>query len=57
MLSEEQRVCIVLRNVEGLTYEEIANTLGIDINSVRSRLKRARDKMLEIRKEVMGNEL
>ncbi|MBF0387433.1 MAG: RNA polymerase sigma factor [Candidatus Omnitrophica bacterium] len=56
-LTAEQRACIVLRNVEGLTYEEIAGALGIDINSVRSRLKRAREKMLSIKKEVMADEL
>ena len=57
LLSPEQRACVVLRNIEGMSYEEIAQTLGIDINSVRSRLKRARDKMLAARKEVMQHEL
>ena len=36
---------------------EIAQTLGVDINSVRSRLKRARDKMLAHKKEVMQDGL
>ncbi|MFH0754395.1 MAG: sigma-70 family RNA polymerase sigma factor [Candidatus Omnitrophota bacterium] len=57
MLSTEQRVCMVLRNIEGLTYEQIAQTLGVDINAVRSRLKRARDKVLALKKEVMLHEL
>ncbi|MBF0593589.1 MAG: sigma-70 family RNA polymerase sigma factor [Candidatus Omnitrophica bacterium] len=56
-LSEEQRACIVLRNMEGLKYEEIAGVLGIDINAVRSRLKRARVKLLSVRDEVMANEM
>jgi RNA polymerase sigma-70 factor (ECF subfamily) len=56
-LTPEQRACIVLRNMEGLSYEEIAETLTIDINSVRSRLKRAREKLLSIKKEVMDNGL
>ena len=42
MLNPEQRTCIVLREIEGLSYEEISRTLRIKINTVRSRLKRAR---------------
>jgi len=56
-LTPEQRVCIVLRNIEGLSYEDMAKVLDIDINAVRSRLKRAREKLLSVRKEVMVNEL
>ncbi|MGB2629862.1 MAG: RNA polymerase sigma factor [Candidatus Omnitrophota bacterium] len=47
MLNPDQRACIVLRNIEGLSYEEIAKTLRININTVRTRLKRARTKILE----------
>ncbi len=50
-LTPEQKICIVLRNVEGLSYEEIAQSLKIDINAVRSRLKRAREKLLSLKKE------
>jgi len=45
-LEPEQRVCIVLREIEGLSYEEIAGALKININTVRSRLSRAREKLL-----------
>ncbi len=48
----DQRACIVLRNIEGLSYEEIAKSLNININTVRSRLKRAREKLLAVRKQV-----
>ena len=41
-LSPEQRAVIVLRSIEGLSYHEIAQTLKIPINTVRSRIKRAR---------------
>ena len=51
-LNPEQKACVVLRNIEGLSYEEIAQSLNININTVRSRLKRAREKLLEIRKQV-----
>jgi len=56
-LTPEQRACIVLRNIEGLSYKEIAQVLNIGINAVRSRLKRAREKVLALKNEVMANEL
>ncbi len=57
ILSPDQRACIVLRNIEGLSYQEIADTLRININTVRTRLKRAREKLLTLRKGVTENEL
>ncbi|MCX5680500.1 MAG: sigma-70 family RNA polymerase sigma factor [Candidatus Omnitrophica bacterium] len=45
-LSFEHRSCIVLREIEGLDYKEMAQVLGIPINTVRSRLKRARAAMV-----------
>ncbi len=56
-LNEDQRACVVLRNIEDLSYQEIAATLKININTVRSRLKRAREKLITLRKEVIQNEL
>ncbi len=56
-LSPDQRVCIVLRSVEGLSYQEIAESLNININTVRSRLKRAREKLIALRKEMVKNEM
>lgn len=56
-LNTEQRACMILRSIEGLRYDEIAESLKIPINTVRSRLKRAREKLLQIRNEVMQNEV
>jgi len=42
-LPEELRVAIVLRELEGLSYEEIANAMECPIGTVRSRIFRARD--------------
>ena len=56
-LNPEQRACIVLRNMEGLSYQEIAETLGININTVRSRLKRGRETLISLGKEVVNHEL
>ncbi|MCA9404918.1 MAG: sigma-70 family RNA polymerase sigma factor [Candidatus Omnitrophica bacterium] len=54
VLNPDQKACVILRSLEGLSYEEIASTLNININTVRSRLKRAREKMLSIKEEVMN---
>jgi RNA polymerase sigma-70 factor, ECF subfamily len=41
-LPDEQRIVVVLRDLDGLAYEEIAQTLDLPVNTVRSRLHRAR---------------
>jgi len=46
-LPEELRMAIVLREIEGLSYEEIAVTMGCPIGTVRSRIFRARDAISE----------
>ncbi|OGL43836.1 MAG: hypothetical protein A2W05_00765 [Candidatus Schekmanbacteria bacterium RBG_16_38_10] len=56
-LSADQRTCLILRTMEGLSYQEIADVLQININTVRTRLKRAREKLLALREEVIKNEL
>ena len=56
-LDVNQRACIVLRNIEGLSYREISDALHININTVRTRLKRAREKLLNSGRGVIKNEL
>jgi len=41
-LNPQQRACLALREMQGASYREIAATLMIPLNTVRSRLKRAR---------------
>jgi len=46
----DQRIAIVLREVDGLSYEEIAYSLGVAVGTVKSRLTRARQALrLELR--------
>jgi RNA polymerase sigma-70 factor (ECF subfamily) len=47
LLRPEQRMCFVLREIDSLSYEEISEVLMIPLNTVRSRLKRAREALLE----------
>jgi len=42
-LPEDLRTAVVLRELEGMSYEEIANAMSCPIGTVRSRIFRARD--------------
>ena len=41
-LPDDRRIVVVLRDLEGLSYEEIAAALHLELGTVRSRLHRAR---------------
>lgn len=47
----DQRTALVLREIDGLRYEEIAFSLGVAIGTVKSRLTRARQ---TLRAELLG---
>lgn len=47
-LNPEYKACLLLREIEGLSYKEIAVSLRIPVNTVRSRIKRAREALLEV---------
>ena len=51
-LQDHHRAVVVLRDIEGMNYSEIAETLGIEIGTVKSRLSRARANLREILKAV-----
>ena len=44
-LPEEMRQIIVLRDMRGMSYEEIAETLELPLGTVKSRVSRAREKL------------
>ncbi|QDV32438.1 sigma-70 family RNA polymerase sigma factor [Tautonia plasticadhaerens] len=46
-LAPDHRAVVVLKEFDGLRYEEIAATLGVPVGTVRSRLHRARRELRE----------
>lgn len=56
LLSPELRTIIVLREIEGFSYEEIASRLKLPLGTIKSRINRARIQMAEaIIKKSEGN--
>jgi len=46
-LPEQLRVPLVLKHMEGCSYEEIADTLGIGVSAAKMRVMRARDELVQ----------
>ncbi|MDB5063795.1 MAG: sigma-70 family polymerase sigma factor [Chloroflexi bacterium] len=55
-LPPQQRVCLVLREVEGLSYRDIANRLSVSSGSIESLLFRARRRFREEYLRLEGDE-
>lgn len=55
-LSYEHQEVIVLRDIQGLAYEEIASALGCNLGTIKSRLSRARLELKDKLKGVMPDE-
>ncbi len=47
-LDDMHRAVIVLRDIEGMNYAQIAEVIGIELGTVKSRLSRARSNLREI---------
>ena len=56
-LPEYHRAVIVLREIEGLSYEEMSQVLGVPKGTIMSRLFHARKKMQATLSEYMQGEL
>ena len=55
-LPEELRRAIVLREIDGMSYEDIALAMNCPIGTVRSRIFRAREAIASKLRPIMGNE-
>lgn len=55
-LPEEFREVVVMRDLEGLSYKEIADIAGLPIGTVMSRLARARKRLQRMLKVASGSE-
>jgi len=55
-LPEDLRVAITLREMEGMSYEEIATTMDCPIGTVRSRIFRAREAIDQRLKPLLDNQ-
>ena len=44
-IKEEYRIALMLREIEELSYDEIAQTLSISIGTVKSRIARGREEL------------
>ena len=46
-LPEDMRAAVVLRDVEGYSYDEIARMLDANVGTIKSRISRGREKLRE----------
>jgi len=53
-LPEELRTAIQLREIEGMSYEDIAKVMDCPIGTVRSRIFRAREAIAEQLRPLLG---
>ena len=52
-LDDAQRAVVVLRDIEGMNYNQIAHVLDIELGTVRSRLSRGRKKLRQILEAIL----
>lgn len=55
-LSLEQRMVLILREIEGLSYHEMAQTLNCSLDAVKGRLRRAREDFEKMLRHFLGGE-
>lgn len=47
-LPEDMRSAIVLREMQGLSYEEISDVLSVNVGTIKSRISRGREKLRQL---------
>ncbi|MEO6809069.1 MAG: sigma-70 family RNA polymerase sigma factor, partial [Isosphaeraceae bacterium] len=55
-LAPDHRAVVILKDFDGLRYEEIAEIVGIPVGTVRSRLHRARTELRERLRTLLDEE-
>lgn len=55
-LSPDYRIILTLREVQGFTYQEIADILDCSLDAVKARLRRARQELEEKLRHFLGSE-
>ena len=53
-IPEEHRVPLVLKHVEGLSYEEVAGVLSIGVSAAKMRVKRGKDQLVLLLRNARG---
>lgn len=53
-LDYDQRIVVVLKDIQGFSYEEISQIVGISLGTVKSRLFRAREKLKQMLSDLLG---
>lgn len=52
-LDDPQRAVVILRDIEGMSYAQIAEVLDVELGTVRSRLSRARGNLRDILEAIL----
>jgi len=52
-LDDKHRAVVVLRDIEGMSYAEVSEVLGLELGTVKSRLSRARSNLREILESIL----
>ena len=52
-LDNEQRAAVLLRDIEGMNYAQIAEVLNVELGTVKSRISRARSNLREIMETIL----
>ncbi len=55
MLPDDQRLAIILADVHGLAYEEVAEVTGVAIGTIKSRISRGRGRLRDILRDTPGS--
>ena len=56
-LPEEQNQVVVLRDIQGLSYQDISDITGLNLGTVKSRLARARLELKNKLKQLVNKDI